>query len=86
MEQSRPTAGRQPPPPTRSPTVKLDAQLWQLGGSAARRVGPRPAGASALPTNRNPNPQGNSRERIRLLDAYSLTTFIRLQTPVGPLC
>ena len=27
------------PPPTRSPTVKIDAQLRQLGGSAARRVG-----------------------------------------------
>jgi len=27
------------PPPPRSPTVKTDAQLWQLGGSAARRVG-----------------------------------------------
>ncbi len=27
-----------PPTPTRTPTVKTDAQLWQLGGSAARRV------------------------------------------------
>jgi hypothetical protein len=31
------------PPPTRSTTVKTDAQLRQLGGSAARRVGPPPA-------------------------------------------
>ena len=31
------------PPPTRSPMVKTDAQLWQLGGSAARRVGRLPA-------------------------------------------
>jgi hypothetical protein len=37
VEVQRPGVSR--PPPTRSPTVKTDAQLAQLGGSAARRVG-----------------------------------------------
>lgn len=48
MAEKHPTAGRPPkdgdfisrPPPSQLITVKTDAQLRQMGESAARRVGP----------------------------------------------